>query len=157
MSLLGAAGRPLVAIGGQHAYKNFRKGNISISLQWLLIGEKQEITACMCIYPANAMMMNVGAFAIPMQNAYLFADSKTGAPTPFLLEQAYEAVKHIGLFADRDTTFRMVDAIVESLPDLLAMPDIPDERQETELFSKPKLGIEVVATRNGQTMFEELA
>ncbi len=152
--ILGSAGRPMVAIGGKHAWKNFKKGDIAISLQWLDLGNDMP-EPCMCIYPANnALMMNVGAYVVAQSAAWHYVDAKTGEPSKKLLLNAAKAVAHMGMFTDRFTLFRVCDAIAETVPDLLDMPDLPEAALEKRLFEKPKLGAEIRVSVGGELMAE---
>lgn len=157
--ILGAAGRPIVAFGGSYAWKQYRKGDLVISFQWLKLHDFDEMPEpCMCLFRANSSKLvqrqSNGAYVIPQNRACDYVHSKTGQPLPALLMGAVSAAKHMGYFPDQSTCFRIADAIVESIPDLILMPDVPSFDLEKHLFEPPKEGIEVTI-REGSTVIAQ--
>lgn len=160
--ILGAAGRPMVAFGGQNAYKTFKKGDVTVSLQWVQLNDWDEMPEpCMCLYRSNSSRLvqkqSGGAYVIPQNKACMYVDSKTGQPTKSLIAGASSAAIHMGFYPDQMTCFRIADAIVEAIPDLLYMPDVPPPKQEAELFAKPISGIEVTIRDAGQVVAQGVA
>lgn len=149
-SILSPRGTSMVMVGGDRAWLQRTKGDIAISFEWLDVG-KQEPSACMVLFP-TALKMDGGAYAIPQDNAYEYADDK-GGPTPYLLTAAYNAAATMGFFPDQSTVFRIVDIIVEGLPDLIRMPSDQPGALNVE---RAVLGIEARAKVNGETVHEEV-
>ena len=150
-SLLSARGQRMVELGGERSWLERTKGDIGIIFQWLEIPGKKEPQPVMALFPL-ILKLDGGAYVIPQDNAYEYADSK-GEPTPYLLTAAFNAAQTMGFFPDQSTVFRIVDIIVESLPDLIRMPSDQPERLNVE---RPTMGIEATAKVNGQTIHEEI-
>ena len=140
----------MIALGGDRAWLQRTKGDIAISFEWLDVGKK-EPSACLVLFP-TILKLDGGAYAIPQENAYEYADAK-GGPTPYLLVAAYNAATTMGFFPDQSTVFRIVDIIVENLPDLIRMPSEQPKQLDIE---RPVLGIEARAKVDGQTVHEEV-
>jgi hypothetical protein len=151
MSLLSANGQRWVELGGERCWLQRVKGDICISYQWLHVGKK-EPQACMVLFPANGPKMDGGAYAIPQENAYEYADSR-GRPTPHLMAAAINAATSMGFFPDQSTCFRIVDAIVEGMSDLIRMPS---EQPRALDIQRQVMGIEARAKVEGQVVHEEV-
>lgn len=149
-SILSPRGTSLISLGGDRAWLQRTKGDICISYEWLDVGKK-EPSACMVLFPTT-LKMDAGAYAIPQDNAYEYADAK-GNPTQFLLVAAWNAAQTLGFFPDQSTVFRIVDIIVDGLADLIRMPS--DQPGSLEV-KRAILGIEARARVNGQVVHEEL-
>ena len=149
-SILGATGQNWVECGGDRTWEQRVKGDICISYQWLHAGKK-EPQACMVLFPV-VPKLDGGAYAIPQDNAYEYSDA-SGGPTPYLLTAAMNAAVSMGFYADQATVFRIVDIIVDGLPDLIRMPS--DQPGHLDI-KRATLGIEATAKVNGQVMYEEL-
>lgn len=76
--------------------------------------------------PVMALVRRAGgegrSFMIALSAAYLYADSESGQPTPYLLQRAFTVASVLGLHPDRSTIRRICDAIVDNLPELIRMP-----------------------------------
>jgi hypothetical protein len=149
-SLLSPRGATMVALGGERAWKQRIKGDICISYEWLQAGKK-EPSACMVLFPTT-LKLEGGAYAIPQENAYEYADAR-GRPTPYLLVAAHNAAVSMGFFPDKSTVFRIVDCIVEGLEDLVRMPS---EQPGALNIEREVLGIEAQARLNGQVIHQEV-
>lgn len=150
-SILSVSGRKITEIGGEKVWDQRTKGDIVISFQWLMVGGK-EAQACMCLHPLIPKLDGGGAYAIPQENAYEYADAN-GNPTPHLLMAAYNAAVSMGFFPDKSTVFRIVDIIVDGLADLIRMPsDAPGAFDVDKIVS----GIEATIKVNGRVMHEEV-
>lgn len=117
-----------VTLGGEKAWKVYSKGDIVVSFQWVN-GEP-----AMILYPKNPRNLNPGAFVIMLEVAFKYSDARSGAPSPYCMGQALKAAEVMGLFPDRFTLYRIVDAIMEGLLDLIEMPPEPTglNQQQTE-------------------------
>ena len=153
-SILGPNGNPYVELGGDRAWLVRTIGDMVVSYQWL---HRPEIDPdgphpCMCLYAANRRT-DTGAYVIPQRNCYWYAD-RHGNPTPDLLGTAFKACIYLGF--DRNDKFaarRMMDVIVEGIPDLIRMPS----EQPGALDMKRLIhGIQASAKVNGRTVNEEV-
>jgi hypothetical protein len=139
-----------VEIGGARTWEQRITGDIVGSYHWLDVGKK-EPQACMVLFP-TVPKMDGGAYAIPQDTAYEYSDA-SGGPTPYLLTAAMNAATSMGFYPDQSTVFRIVDIIVDGLPDLIRMPS--DQPGHMDI-KRATLGIEATAKVNGQVMYEEL-
>ena len=65
------------------------------------------------------------AFVMDMRDAHKYADSKTGGPSKTLFMDSVQAANTIGLTADKYSIKRIMDIILDGLPDLVKMPPSP--------------------------------
>lgn len=152
-SILGPNGQRLVELGGDRAWRTRVKGDIVVSFQWIQLDDidDQYPTPCMCLFPA-ARHMETAAYVIPQRNAHVYATSR-GEQSPALLGLAFKAAVHMGFFPDRATVFRIMDILLENIPDLVRMPsDQPGALNLKRLVH----GIEASAAINGKTIHEEV-
>lgn len=134
-----------VMIGGAKAWKVRQHGDIGVSFQW--INEEPA----MVLFPARRSIAGAGAYVICLSAAFRYADSKTGAPTEYLIRQAVAAASQLG-FARTDTfaARKIAGVIVDSLPDLVAMPPEPTGLNAQEQAAVGELAIKL----DGQTIAE---
>lgn len=153
--LLSEFGRPLVELGGTRAWRQYVKGDIVVSLQWLDVGGEDGAEPCMALFPAHRRM-DTGAYVITQGRAHEFA-LPNGAPTPALLRAGFMAAAQLGFHPDKSTVHRFIDAIVESIADLIRMPSqSPHAADDAAAARKTVAGIEAVAKVNGKTFAEAL-
>jgi hypothetical protein len=107
-----------ITVGGDKAWKTRRAGDIFISYQW--VNEEPA----MLLYPARPGP-GAGVYAIALSSAWRYADSDTGMPTHYLIQQADVAAEVMGMLATTSTLRAIADAIVDGLPDLVEMPPEP--------------------------------
>lgn len=134
-----------VMIGGPSAYKVRSHGDIGVSFQWV------NDEPAMILFPTRRQ--GAGAFVICLSAAYLYADSETGMPTPYLAMRMPEAASIMGF--DRNDKFAMskiAKVVVESLPDLVSMP--PEPRQAIDQRNGPELG-ELSIKMDGKVIHEQ--
>ncbi len=151
--ILGARGTPLVQIGGDRAWKEFTKGDIVASLQWL---DREDIDQdgphpCLILRPLYRKE-DAGVYVIPQRNAHAYARSD-GNPTPHALGAAFKAAIEMGLFPDQSTVYRIMDQIMEVMPDLIRMPSVQPHDLEVK---RARQGIEISATIGGKTVAQEV-
>ena len=151
-SILTPRGQTWVEIGGERSWGEQRvQGDIAVSYQWLNIPGQRDPQPCMVLFP-TVMKMDGGAYAIPQANAHEYGDRR-GNPTPYLLTAAYNAAQTMGFFPDQFTVFRIVDIIIDALPDLVRMPSDQPARLD---IKAPTIGIEATAKVNGQAIHQEV-
>jgi hypothetical protein len=134
-----------VLIGGPRAWKVRRHGDIGVSFQWV------NGDPAMILFPANKALPGAGAYVIPIDSAHKYADSKTGAPTPWLARQCITAARQLGFMeTDRFAARRIADVIVDSLPDLIDMPPEPQSFNEQQAAAIGEMSIKL----DGKTIAE---
>lgn len=153
MNILGSTGLPMVQLGGDRAWRQFVKGDIVVSLQWL---HRPDIDPdgphpCMVLFP-RTLRMDGGAYVIPQRNAFAFCE-RDGSPTAHLMGTAFKACHTMGFFPDQSTVHRVIDAICECLGDLVSMPSTQPDALEVQV---QRMGVELSASINGKTIAEEV-
>lgn len=151
--ILGARGTPLVQIGGDRAWKEFTKGDIVASLQWL---DRADIDPdgphpCLILRPLYRKE-DAGVYVIPQRNAHAYARND-GSPTAHALGAAFKAAIEMGLFPDQSTVHRILDQIMEVMPDLIRMPSTQPNALEVKRVTR---GIEVSASVGGRAIAQEV-
>jgi len=134
-----------VQIGGAKAWKVRQHGDIGVSFQWV------NDEPAMILFPARRSLPGAGAYVICLSAAFRYADSKTGAPTPFLVQGSVMAAKQLGFSAtDTFAARKIAEVIVDSLPDLVDMPPEPQQftQEQTQAIG------EMVIKLDGQTIHE---
>ena len=157
-SILGPNGTPMVDLGGERAWRQRVIGDVVCSYQWLDLrawgepGAEDEPEPCMVLFPA-LRRMETGAYTIPQRNAYVYADNK-GRPTEWLFRAAHAACETLGFSSwDKSAYMRVLDVIVEGIPDLIQMPSTQPTALEVR---RPVAGIEIKATAAGQMLHAEV-
>jgi hypothetical protein len=157
--ILGPSGTPYVELGGERAWRQRVVGDIVVSYQWLDLkswgdpGAEDEPEPCMCLFPAHRRL-ETGAYTIPQRNAWAYADSKTGKPTGALFTTAHRAAMTLGFDQnDKAAFFRILDIIVDGIPDLIDMPGTQPSALE---IKKPVMGIEISASAAGKQLHGEV-
>lgn len=152
-SILGPNGHPMVELGGDRAWLTRSIGEFVCSFQWI---HRVDIDPdgphpCMCIFMGKRAM-DVVPYVIPQRNAWAFAD-RDGNPTAHAMGAAFKAAIAMGTFPARDTVHKLVDIIVEGIPDLIKMPS---EQPHDLHVARVLLGIEASAAINGRTIRQEV-
>lgn len=157
-SLLGPSGTPYVELGGERAWRQYSKGDMVCSLQWLdLQAQDPEFPEegpipCMVLFHAFRRM-ETGAHVIPQRYAYLYG-AREGKPTLHFFRAVVDACETLGFDRnDKAAQHRLMDLVVEAMPDLILMPS----EQPTALeVQRQRLGIEVTARNGGKTLHSEV-
>ncbi|MFM9424352.1 hypothetical protein RCH10_000780 [Variovorax sp. GrIS 2.14] len=157
-SLLGPRGTPFVDLGGERAWRQFTKGDMVASLQWLDLQAhdpsfpEEGPIPCMTIFHAFRRM-DTGAHVIPQRFAYIYG-AREGKPTPYFFNSVLNACETCGFDKnDKAARHRMMDLVIEALPDLITMPS----EQPTALeIQAHRLGIEVTVRNGDKTMHTEV-
>lgn len=151
-SILGPKGSKWVEIGGDRTWGEQRiKGDICVTYQWLDIPGSKEPVPCMVLFPV-VLKMDGGAYAVPQANAYEYGDRR-GNPTQHLMVAAYNAAQTMGFFPDESTVFRIVDIIIDNLPDLIRMPSDPPTSHAAPAHV---MGIEARTKVDGKVIHQEV-
>ncbi|WP_422097489.1 hypothetical protein [Variovorax sp.] len=158
ISLLGPRGTPMVELGGERAWRQYTKGDIVCSLQWLDLQAQDPAfpedgpIPCMVLYHAFRRM-ETGAHVIPQRYAYLYG-AREGKPTFHFFRAVVDACETIGFDRnDKSAQHRMMDLVVEALPDLILMPT---EQPNALEIKRHRLGIEVTARAGGRELHSEV-
>lgn len=158
VSLLGPRGTPYVDLSGARSWRTFMKGDMVCALQWIdLRAHDPEFPEdgpipCMVIHHAFRRV-EVGAHVIPQRYAYLYG-AKEGRPTADFFRMVCDACETIGFDRnDKAAQFRMLDLVVEALPELILMPGEQPSALEVQAH---RLGIEVTARAAGQVLHSEV-
>lgn len=158
VSLLGPRGTPLVDLSGARAWRQFTKGDMVCSLQWLdLQAQDPEFPEegpipCMVLFHAFRRL-ETGAHVIPQRYAYLYG-ARDGKPTFHFFRAVCDACETIGFDKnDKAAQFRMLDLVTEAMPDLILMPT---EQPAALEIKRHRLGIEVTARNAGKTLISEV-
>ena len=69
----------------------------------------------------NSVKSRRSAVVIPLKQAYLYGDGKSGEPTEYALVKSFEIATLLGLDVEKSTLHSIVDAIIGGLPDLISM------------------------------------
>lgn len=134
-----------VQVGGAKAWKVRQHGDIGVSFQW--VNEEPA----MILFPARRSLPGAGAFVLCLSAAFRYADSVTGDPSPYLVQQSIAIARQLG-FSPTDTFAcrKIAETIVDSLPDLLGMPPEPQQFTEKQQQAIGEMLIKV----DGETIAE---
>jgi hypothetical protein len=133
-----------VHIGGKDSYKQFEKGDIVCSLQWV------NDEPALILWP-KVKRIGSGAFVVCLSSAWKYATPQ-GYPTAYLVEQSIKAAEVMCLEPHNFTLKAIADAIFEHIPDLVEMPPTPQDwtgRQVEEAIGEMAVKIE------GQTVTQQ--
>jgi hypothetical protein len=149
--IYGVAGRPLMAVGGEHSWKQFRKGSVVLSLQWA--GKSHEdIEPAMVLFP-NVSNSRGGVFVLCLSSLFKYVE-KTGYATANLKNTGW---KDIARQLDLDPTSRSVcgdicSLIEDAAPELVWMPPAPREVEKAQ--APEKVGELQIREKGGKVLHE---
>lgn len=149
--IYGVAGKPLVAVGGEHSYKQFRRGSVVLSLQWA--GKSHEdIEPAMVLFP-NVNNSRGGVFVLCLSSLFKYVE-KTGYATAALKAQGW---KDIAKQLDLDPTSRsacgdICSLIEDAAPELVWMPPAPTVVKQ--LAAPQKVGELSISEKGGRVLHE---
>jgi len=130
-----------VHLGGAQAYKQFVKGDIVMSLQWV------NDEPAMAIWPKQRRTLNNNAFVVCLSSAYLYDD------VPYLIEMSAKAAEFIGLEVSKFTITNIATMIHDHLQDLIEMP--PKPRDAVKPPSAEDVIGEMIMKVDGETIVHE--
>lgn len=159
-AILGPKGLPVVDLGGSRALKQFTKGDITCSLQWIDLQaynpdyDEEGAVPCMCLFHAHRRAIETSAYVIPQSAAFRFVRSDGQGPTVFFANAVALATLEMGFGpTDKSAQHRTIDMILEYLPDLFAMSgQQPDDLN----VARALMGIEATVKVNGKTVKQEV-
>jgi hypothetical protein len=131
-----------IMLGGERCWKKrVASGGLSVFYEWF----EGEATMFITRRDKFGISGNRGSAAIAQGQAYLYADSKTGAPTMRLMLFAGQACTELGLEPSRMNMKAIADAIVDGLEDLLRMPPEPTHKAVTGKDPRPVGELSLIA------------
>lgn len=135
-----------VMLGGAKAWKQNIHGDVVASFQWVN-GEP-----AMCLFPLHPRTLNPGAYVLPLESAFKYADAKTGGPTPYAIRQAATAAEVMGFFPDKFIVTRIVDAFLGGIIDLIEMPPEPTglNQKDTQAVGEMMVKVNGVTKVDGE-------
>lgn len=116
-------------IGGDRAWRKYRKGDIGIALHWVN-GEP-----AMVLFPAHmtqSRVQRITPFVIPLSVGHEYVASDGHPNLMRALQGATEAAICLGMTPEMSVVHRIIDAIVETIPDLVSMPPEPVAMQRVD-------------------------
>lgn len=128
-------------VGGPRAWKKRQHGNFLVAFHWVN-GE-----GSMCI--VNTAVKNCPVFIIGMSMAHEYADSRTGDPTAYAAHKCFEMCIPMGL--NKGEAHKLMQVIVEAIPDLLEMPPEPNWQ---DMKSRPVEDAVASLRQNGKVVME---
>lgn len=118
-----------IVIGGERAWRRFRKGDIAVALHWIN-GEPALV-----LFPAHlteSRVRQVTPFVLPLHVAHEYVAADGQPRLLRALAGATEAALCLGMTPELSVVHRIIDAIVEAIPDLVAMPPEPVTWRQAE-------------------------
>lgn len=132
-------------VGGEKAWRKYRKGDLGLAYHWL------DGEPAMFLFPAGRQTgLGVVPFVIKLGVAHQYADSSGHPNLLNALPAAIDAAHCLGMSSDPGTLHRIIDVIVDGIPDLVSMPPEPD-------WAKPESGKvdgELTIKRDGELVTE---
>lgn len=138
-------------VGGDDAWKVHRTGELVVAFHWVGSGGNDP-EPTMCLYPAHPSR-KAGVVMIGLSAAYKYVDSRSGDPTPYLVQQCVPFSEHMGMVITSGTLRKIANTVVDFIPDLLAMPNEPDELDAIRRAKEGKVG-EMSIIANGEKVLE---
>ena len=136
-----------VLLGGDKAWKVRNKGDLNISYEWI------NNEPAMCVYPAIRRNIHQGALVIPIEAAWKYANANGEPNVEYITAMAIKACQHMGMQPEKSVIHRIIDVIVDGLPDLVEMPPEPPSHQIDRVNGSPKVG-DLVIKVDGETILE---
>lgn len=134
-----------VEIGGEKAWRKYVKGDIGVSFQWV------NNEPAMILFPVRRQKLDAGAFVICLSAAHLYAQNDGHPALHYCIPKAIEAAKIMGMSVDKLTIHRIVDVILDAMPDLVSMPPEPNWAQ---IEKRGDTAGELVIKVDGETIME---
>lgn len=132
-------------VGGEKAWRKYKKGDIAACYHWV------NNEPAMILFPLNrAPSPMLIPFVIPLSVAHQYVDSSGQPNLVNAMGAAIEAAGCMGMAPEMSTVHRIIDIIVDGIPDLVSMPPEPDWAED---LSKPLDG-ELSILRDGEKVVE---
>lgn len=145
--LLDITGVPLVMLGGEWTHHRHVSHGLVTEYTW------RDDEPVMILFK-DGIATRQGAYLVELKDAYHYASSD-GMPSPTLFEHSIDAAVALGYDRnDKSAVRKIMDAILDGLPDLLVMPPAPQEMIEAQEAGRSKAEIRLKV--DGETVFEGL-
>ncbi|MCY1167368.1 hypothetical protein D9M73_73290 [compost metagenome] len=142
-TLLGPTGNQMLAIGGEYAWRQYVKGDVMITFQW--INDDPSI----CLFPAVPRIKR-GAYVIGLSALHKYVEN-TGHPTRYMVAQSIKIAQQLGFQPGKDICFRLVEMVLDAALELVHMPPTPEIVRKAE--EPDKVG-EMVVKQGGRVVME---
>lgn len=148
--IYGPNGQQLTAVGGEHSWRQHRKGNVVCSLQWA--GNPME--PAMCLFPA-LNNVRAGVFVLCLSSLHKYLEN-TGYASKALKERGWRDIAtHLGLDPlSRSVCADICGAIEDSAQDLVWMPPVPPSVERAA--ERPKDGGVLQIMDGGRRVLHEV-
>lgn len=133
-----------VLLGSDKAWRVRQVRDFVLSYQWL------DGEPALFVYPAHRRS-GPAAFVLPLRSAYLWAMANGHPDLTHAIPTAHQAVEAMGLYPARQTLHDFVTAVVDGLPDLIAMP--PEPLENALRGGRANVG-ELTLSVDGETVIE---
>lgn len=138
------SGKPMVMLGGD-VWEQRKTGDIISEFKWV------DGKPVMLLYK-RVLGANTPAFMVEMSDAHKFSNSDGTPAKRLLMDLCHQAAKALNSEHDRATITRIIDVIMEGIPDLLRMPPEPKVLKEA---NRPTNGDSEISIKlNGETIME---
>lgn len=140
-----------IVIGGDRAWRVFRKGDIAIALHWI------NGDPAMVLFPALMTESRTGRvvpFVIPLAVLHEYVHSDGHPNLMRAMPGAIQAATCLGMTPERSVVHRIIDAIVETAPDLVRMPPEPDQWTRERDLDGAVVGELSIQDGGGRTLVE---
>ena len=121
----------MIALGGDKAWKVFRKGELVVAFHWV---NKEP---AMVLFPVRKRLGG-SAFVIPLPVAHAYAD-RSGYPTVEAVARCIKAANVMAMGTDKYTVHNIMTAILDLMPELMAMPPEPVQKEVERAVGELKL------------------
>jgi len=124
-----------IVVGGERAWRVYRKGDVAVALHWIN-GEP-----AMVLFPVHQTgTRRAVPFVIPLAVLHEYVRSDGHPHYMRALQGATEAARCLQLAPEMSVLHRIIDAIVEAAPDLVAMPPEPVDLERERTQAGPVVG-----------------
>jgi hypothetical protein len=139
-----------IVVGGERAWRTFRKGDIAVALHWV------DGEPAMILFPAAAPQgrcRGVVPFVVPLAVLHEYVRADGHPQVRRALQGARAAARCLGMAPELSVLHRIIDAIVEAAPELVAMPPEPSSWEQERAAAGPVLG-ELSIVGDGRVLLE---
>lgn len=145
-SIVGPTGQKLVMLGGD-VYEQRITGDIISEFKWV------DGEPVMLLY--KRVLGTTGkAYMIEFKDAYRFATSSGNATKELVQSLCRDAAKALNSENDKATIFRLIDIILNGLPDLLMMPPEPKAHEIANRETSGNDELKIVDRTSGTVLIE---
>lgn len=156
-TILGPSGLPFVDLSGDRSWRQYTKGDIVVSFQWIDLKasnpeyDEEGPVPCMVLHHAYRRM-DTSAYVIPQTAAFKYIGAN-GSPTMWFYNAVALAALEMGFDKnDKAAMTRTLDCVYEYLPELFKMsaqqPDALEVKKATQ-------GIQLSVKVNGDTIHQQ--